>query len=339
MQNSSVKPVDKNNLRPAPGFTWEVVCLAVVFLTALAMCLADVVQIVTKGTTRLVLLVIGPALLLLTTFKLAPVLANRYRERQRSVVRSAEAEMTEDPRPPVLYLRSFKDDERIARAIGFYSIEQEMKQALLDIGPFIAMAEPDKQEPRDPGAARMRLPQNAWQHKVSEEMSRAALVIMRIGDTPGFWWEMQEAAERMNPERLVLLIPAEDEELYEVFRQKAAEWLPCQLPEYKRRKGKFSVNGGMVYFERDWTPHLQRFKVAWIRQTFLSPFTAMLKIAMKPVYQQLGVEWTKPGVSPSQLIFLSLLCLLMVLVICLFYVMFNDLLSLLSTLIPHQSTG
>lgn len=330
MHNSSVKSTAKNK-SPMPAFTWEIVCLALVFLSALAMCLVDVIAIVDNGTPKLVLLVIGPALLLLTTFKLAPVLANKYRERQRSVIRSAETAMKEDPRPPVLYLRSFKDDEKIARAIGFYSIEQEMKLALFDIGPFIAMAEPDKQDPRDPGAARMRLPQNAWQPKVSEEMSKAALVIMRIGDSDGFWWEMRQAAKEVSPERLVLLIPAEDEKLYEVFRGKVTEWLPRQLPEYKRNKGPFSVNGGIVYFEPDWTPHLQKFKVAWVRQTFLSPFTAVIKIAMRPVYQQLGIEWRNPGVSPSQLIFLALLCLLMLFVAYLIYAMFNNFLQIILT--------
>ena len=112
--------------------------------------------------------------------KLAPVLANKYRERQRSVL-SAEAVMKKDPRPPVLYLRSFKDNEKIALAIDFCSIEPEMKLALFDIGPLIAL---------DPGAARMRLPQNAWHDIVSEGMSKAALVIMRIGDSVGFWWEL-----------------------------------------------------------------------------------------------------------------------------------------------------
>jgi|GEM_PF-2661340 hypothetical protein len=36
----------------------------------------------------------------------------------------------------------------------------------------------------------MRLSKNAWYDKVSEEMSKVTLVIMRIGDSAGFWWEL-----------------------------------------------------------------------------------------------------------------------------------------------------
>jgi len=170
----------------------------------------------------------------------------------------------------------------------------------------------------------MRLPQNAWQHKVSEEMSKAALVIMRIGDSDGFRWEVREASKRVSPERLVLLVPAEDEKLYEEFRVKACEWLAHPLPEYKRNKWPFAPQGGILYLEPDWTPHLQELKVEWVRQTFWNPFAAVLKIALRPVYEQLGIEWTNPSVQPSQLLYLLVLCLLIILVAYLTYTMINN---------------
>jgi hypothetical protein len=302
----------KQRLPSPPGFTWELFCIAVIFLSALAVTASVSIASANDKSPRTSLLLTSLCLWVLT-LKVTPVLANKYRDRQRSVFETAEAVLKNDTRPPVLYLRSFKDDEKIARAITFYSIEQEMKVALFDIGPFIAMAEPDKPDPLDPGAARLRLPRDAWQQEVSEAMSRAALVIMRIGQSDGFWWELSEAPKRVKPERLVLLVPAEDKQIYEKFRERAREWLPCELPDYKSKKRRFAVEGGIVYFEPDWTPHVQQFKTVWFRQTFWDLFSAVLKIALRPVFEQLGVEWRKPPVQPIQVLYVLLLCLLCVL--------------------------
>ena len=319
-------PAAENKLIIAPGFTWELLCIVVVFLSALGATAVALIQIVNR-TEHLPLLLTAVVLLALT-LKLTPVLANKYRERQRRALQTAEAVMKADPRPPVLYLRSFKDDKKIARAIGFYSIEQEMKTVLFDIGPFVALAEPNKEGPEDPGAARMRLPQDSWREKVSEEMSKAALVILRIGDSDGFWWETREASKRVKPERLLLLIPAEDEELYDYFRRKASEWLPRPLPEYQRSKWRLNAHGGVVYFEPDWTPHLQKFKMVWVRQTFWNLFGAMLKIGLRPVYEQMRVEWTKPRVQLIQLLYLLVLLLWSLLAVYLTYAIFNDVVAL-----------
>src|SRR5215213_10352972 len=169
------------------------------------------------------------------------------------------------------------------RATAFYSTEQELKLALFEIGPLIAMAEPDKPDPVDPGAARMRLHENAWQEEVGEEMSSAALVIMRIGHSDGFWWELREAPKRVKPERLVLLLRPKDEQLYERVRERMREWLPCELPKYKPAKWPFADRGGVVYFESDWTPHLQKLKTAWLRQMFWNVYAPVLKIGLRPV--------------------------------------------------------
>ena len=315
-------------LPAAPGFTWELFCIAVIFLSALAVTAAISIAAANNKSPRLSLLLAALVLWALT-LKLTPFLANKYRERQRSVFETAEDVMKNDTRPPVLYLRSFKDDEKIARAITFYSIEQERKVALFEIGPFITMAEPDKPDPIDPGAARMRLPRDAWQQQVGEEMSRAALVMMRIGQSDGFWWELSEAPKRVKPERLVLLVPAEDEQSYEKLRDRAREWLPCELPEYRHKRWPFNARGGLVYFEPDWTPHLQEFKTAWVRQTFWNLFSAVLKIGLRPVYGQLGIEWTKPPVQPFQVLYLLVLCLLAILTIYLGYAMFMSLWELI----------
>jgi hypothetical protein len=248
-------PVTGNELPSDPGFTWELLCITLLFLSFLA-AVAVFLVLLANGENPGLLISITALILCVLTLKLTPWLSNKYRAHQRLLFLSAEKVIENDTRAPVLYLRPFSDDKMIARAIGFKSIEQEMKLAFFDIGPFIAFAEPNN-EPPDPGAARLHATQEQWQEKVREEISKAQLVIMRIGDSPSFWWEVQEAIVRIRPERLVFLIPAERSEMeYERFRQNANKWLPYQLPEHKLKWSPFGRHGGIIYFKPDWTSAL-----------------------------------------------------------------------------------
>src|SRR5215213_3029108 len=318
-------PASVNALPSDPGFTWELILITFLALGFLAAVAAFLIILANGKNTGLFITVIALILSVLV-LKLTPLLSNKYRARQRLILLRAEQLIRDDTRPPVLYLRSFSDDKLIARAIGFKSVEQEMKLVLFDIGPFIAFAEPNN-EPPDPGAARMYASQEHWQEKAREEMSKAQLVIIRIGDSPSFWWEVREAIVevRVRPERLVFLIPAEKIEVeYERFRQKANEWVPCPLPEHKTKWSLFGPHGAILYFEPDWTPHLREFKTIWLRQTFWNLFAASLKIGLRPVYEQLGVTWTKPPVQLMQVLYMLVLLLLVVLIAYCLYAMLNN---------------
>jgi hypothetical protein len=289
------------------GFTWELWCislLAAAFVAALA---ALLVLVARDGEPGLPLL--GGALAVILLFlKVTPWLTRKYRERQRRAFSRAAEAMTTDARPRVLYLRPFKDDESISRAVGLASVEQELCMVLRDFGPFVTFKGP--RETADPGAARISVPHGCpWQEEVEEQMAGARLVVMRIGDTDGFRWEARRVAEIVRPERLVFWVP-EGRGEYERFRREAEEWLPCRLPEYKVGRSPFGPHGGIVYFEPDWTPHLRKFRTVWLRQTFWNLFTATLKTGLRPVFEQLSVEWRKPPVQPIQVAYVLALVLL-----------------------------
>ncbi|HYV10105.1 MAG TPA: hypothetical protein VE980_04275 [Pyrinomonadaceae bacterium] len=309
-----------------PGFTWELFLITLLVLSFLSAFAAFLILIANGENPGL--LITGIALILtVLTLLLTPRLSNKYRARQRLIIQRADEVIKNDARPPVLYLRSFFDDKMLARAIGFKSIEQEMKLVLFDIGPFIAFAEPNNEPPTDPGAARMYASQEEWKEKARKEMLKAQLVIIRIGDSPSFWWEVEEAIKiKVRPERLVFLIPPEKMEVrYEGFRQRASKWLSYQLPEYKRRWSPNGPPGGILYFEPDGTPHIREFKIIWFRQTFWNLFAASLKFALKPVYEQLGVEWRKPPVQLMQVLYMLVLFLLAMLVVYYLYAMLTRL--------------
>jgi hypothetical protein len=89
------------------------------------------------------------------------------------LARSAEAVRAADKRAPVLYLRSFGDDDLMQYYTNRIS-----------------------QDPQ-------------WQTDVVELMREAALVVTRIGETDGLRWELEQSLKLVPPERLVFVIPAQ----------------------------------------------------------------------------------------------------------------------------------
>jgi hypothetical protein len=218
--------------------------------------------------------------------------------------RSAEALTQSDPRPPVVYLRSFQDDRvtdegsinhRMVSFLGALNSEEEDLAAVLsEIGPCIAVGHPGERLPQV-GAARMYLRDAEWRDRVSQLMSSARLVAIRAGHTDGLWWEVATAARMVRPERLIFLIPFNASQ-YEAFRAKAGRYLPCRLPDYrpvhKRLRNLGSVRG-FLYFEPNWKAHYRELKP--LRIGNFRPLRRLFKFALEAVYRQLNIPWNAPG--------------------------------------------
>lgn len=291
------------------GLTWELLsisALTVAFLTAVAAMLVTVA----RGKEPGLPLNLCALVLTLLALLVVPRLTRRYRRRLRRAFRSACEAMTKDTRPRVLYLRPFEDDKSLSLAVALTSVEQELCMVLSDFGPVFTFKGP--LEAPDIGPARLTVPEDKdWRKEVREQMSSARLVVMRVGNSEGFLWEAGLAAEILKPKQLVFWVP-QGESGFEKFEQEAKKWLPRRLPPSWSPGGS---RGGIIYFQPDWTPHFRRFTTVWLRQTFWNLFAATLKIGLRPVYEQLGVEWRKPRVQPMQVVYMLALVLLMVLVV------------------------
>jgi hypothetical protein len=157
-----------------------------------------------------------------------------------------------------------------------------------------------------------------WQQKVHELLAKAALVVLRLGKTEGFWWEVEQSASRLDPRRLVFLVPLGRKQ-YDEFRERAAKHFPKGLPDYstsplrrifgKRVDGKIR---GLIYFESDWTPvFVNLYKVRWqwdykFRMMSRHYLANIYDWALGPVFVQLGVEWKPPSRRPLMIAFKSL---------------------------------
>lgn len=148
--------------------------------------------------------------------------------RQRAL--SIDAEM-----PTVLYLRSFLDDITARRGVqGFGALteEEHLVQALSAIGPVQAVGMPDEVLPQL-GALRLVLPSGAWQGTVARWISQAELVVLRIGETPGFWWEVEEVLRR-RPAVAALFIVPHGRLRYDAFASRLKTLRPeLMVPEYR----------------------------------------------------------------------------------------------------------
>lgn len=141
-----------------------------------------------------------------------------WRRTQRYSALAAAEVMATDPRPPVLYLRSFRDDGavlqdaeqgRIANwtreRFAVATPEEESAAALDTVGPVVAIGRPGEPLP-EIGAARLYVDHASWQSEVSALMDRAALVVLRIGSSPGLLWEIEQTLARVPRQRVVFVL-------------------------------------------------------------------------------------------------------------------------------------
>lgn len=163
------------------------------------------------------------------------------------------AALQKDPRRPVLYLRSFKSDESVWRGwLDYYfrsgTAEGALVRATRAIGPVVALGPPGEKLPPF-GAARFHVGHDHWQSLVKAVEAEAALIVLRIGLTESFWWEMKYLAESSAPEKIVIYVPAQDHrEVYAQFRGKVDSILPKPLPD------RLSDNALVLSFGPDWSP-------------------------------------------------------------------------------------
>ena len=124
---------------------------------------------------------------------------------------SADSLLAVDKRAPVLFLRSFADDERqqygtSQRVLLDFSLETRLANHFYHFGPFIAIGSPKETVPQ-PGAARVLLRDDEWQTRVLGWMRDAELIIMYCGKTQWVNWELRRVVESGRATSMILMFP------------------------------------------------------------------------------------------------------------------------------------
>ncbi len=217
---------------------------------------------------------------------------------------SASRILARDHRPPVVYFRPFTADVDASKPVAltsWFTEEEQLAKMMNDIGPMVAIGAPEETLPLL-GAARMYVDNAKWHEAALDLAARAALTVMRIGSSPGFWWEFESVVQRIRPEKLVLLIPR-NQALYEAFRLASCKLIPTVLPgltgwEVKRRfRGNLRA---VIFFDTGWVPSIvdvQTYRLPFLQRSPACPLVPVLKTALRPVYVNAGLSWTPPGIN------------------------------------------
>jgi hypothetical protein len=152
-------------------------------------------------------------------------------------VSSLEKLRREDPRAPILFLRSFSDDQiklpKPRRGLFRRLVQLGEPRPLLDhvvleegtpFGPVVALGAPGSSPPF--GAARAYATEEDWQSVVGELMAAAQGIVVTIDETPGVRWELGHiGGNRFVAKTLFLLPPrfAQPEQARRVMMQAVIE--------------------------------------------------------------------------------------------------------------------
>ena len=127
---------------------------------------------------------------------------------QRLVRFSLEQLQRTDPRPPILFLRAFGDDQvalplekfsLFGRLLQLGRMQRDLDNLLLEevtpYGPHVALGNP--QDPFPPyGAARGYFENKDWRQAVADLVRRCRLILLCVDPTDGVWWEVRHIAEQ-----------------------------------------------------------------------------------------------------------------------------------------------
>lgn len=130
-----------------------------------------------------------------------------------------------DTRCPILYLRPFNSDKdthdaySINQSVGnlnLYSLlgkvismrityEQQLAFTLNQVGPLIALSAPDSNEVSI-GATKLKPITGDWQKVVNDFLDKCTLIIMRVGDSDGLMWEIEQIAQKGYLDKLIIYV-------------------------------------------------------------------------------------------------------------------------------------
>jgi hypothetical protein len=131
---------------------------------------------------------------------------------------SLEQAQIADPRPPVLFLRSFRDDAVALppldggfayRLFDYAAKDKSLDELLLEegtaLGPVVALGNPSDAVPPY-GAARGYAGNRDWRKMVADLMRDAAAIVICVDDTENLWWEVERTYQHAYIEKTLLLL-------------------------------------------------------------------------------------------------------------------------------------
>lgn len=221
-------------------------------------------------------------------------------------------------KPFILYLRSFADEKstgkRIKKLSDSRSEEEMLIDSFSDIAPVYAIGDPsDKKMPY--GATRIYVDDAEWKQTVVDLAQDAEIVILRLGQTNNFWWEVNMALKKVPVEKIVFVIPWSKNfnnvsALYKILLEHNIDISTLNVSVDKKRYGSISS----VLFFNGQIPITKEIVIPRFSGVFLS-YDNLLRNALSSFREKYGFK-TKKRLPILKTRLLSLVLLLMVIVGC-----------------------
>jgi hypothetical protein len=168
--------------------------------------------------------------------------------------RTAREVLADDPRPPLLFLRSFSQDGTdrntfgvpeqsgprssppfwfLYRLLGWRraALEPELAKALRNNGPFIAIGRPGESVPEE-GASRLYTDDSSWKLAVATAVKESQLILWQGATTSSTLWELSCIARLASPGHVLLIVPnpSVKAQAFEELRYHMNQRLPRPIP-------------------------------------------------------------------------------------------------------------
>jgi len=250
------------------------------------------------------------AILTLPTILLFAGAFPSWRGRQHAAQASAESIIT-DAKPHLLYLRPFRSDyttrREVFRAEFATTEEEQLADVLRPFGELVAIGRPGESLPT-PGAARIYASDEEWKDVVERQMQTARLVVIMAAVGENVLWELTQAVGTLEPQKLLILVLEMEAKDYESFRTKATPILGVSLPDPP-------TVTGFISFAADWKPSFLAFKAPYFRS---GSFKSRAKYALRPVFENFGLEWQPPPISvvSPKFFFTNIVGLVVAIILC-----------------------
>ena len=206
--------------------------------------------------------------------------------------------------PFVLYLRSFIADNTTVKRVSSLSDERSEEEVLVnvlsDIAPVYAIGDPnDKMMPL--GASRVYVEDRHWKATVVKLAQKAAVLVLRLGETDSFWWEVEMAAQSVPLDKILFVVPESKTfnnvaTLYKILLDNGVDIKLVDVSIDKKLTGSIS---SFLFFSQDGKPVARSVKTPRFSRIVLS-YENILRNTLSEFRAKFGLQpvWKHPVLSP-----------------------------------------
>jgi hypothetical protein len=152
--------------------------------------------------------------------------------------------LSQDDRPPIVYLRSFSTDRPSWFVhFGLRSPEEKLARRLHRLAPFVAFGQPGELA-AELGAYRLYVQDDHWRDLAEVLVETATFVVLRPGLSGSLVWELRTCARLLLPSRLIL----------DVRRVRIRSIWPHLMEAVQQLRPLPVGRGNVIRFAENWIP-------------------------------------------------------------------------------------